>query len=60
MNEIGIAILRKVIFITLLLVTYLLVDRGMLHGFNTTEAIKDDPKAISVLLGLLAIAVALA
>jgi len=60
MNEIGIAILRKVIFIALLLVTYVVIDRGLLNNFNTAEVLKDDAKAISVLLGLFALAVALA
>jgi len=60
MNEIGVAILRKVIFILLLLLTYTVVDRKFLAGFNTPEVLKNDPKAIAVLLGLLSVAVALA
>jgi hypothetical protein len=59
MPEIGIAILRKVIFIIILILTYFVVDKGILHGFDTPKAIKDDPKAISLLLGLLGIAIAL-
>lgn len=60
MAEIGIALLRKVLFIALLLGTYLLVDRKLLPGFNTPEVIKHDPKAVAVLLAGLAIAVSLA
>jgi hypothetical protein len=60
MTEIGIAILRKVIFIGLLLLTYVVMDRGFLSGFSTPGVLKDDPKAIALLLGLLSVAVALA
>lgn len=60
MNEVAIAILRKGIFIVLLLGSYIVIDRLLLSGFDTPKAIKDDPKAISLLLGLLAIAVSLA
>jgi hypothetical protein len=60
MGEMSIAILRKLIFIGLLLLTYLLVDRLVLPGFNTPKVISGDPKAIAVLLGLLSVAVALA
>jgi hypothetical protein len=60
MELIGVAILRKVVFILLLLITYLVIDRGLLNGFDTPKVLADDPKAIGVLLGLLAVAVALA
>lgn len=60
MPEIGAAILRKVIFIALLFIAYLVMDRGFLRGFQTAKVLKDDPKAIAVLLGLLSVAVALA
>ena len=59
MGEIWIAILRKAIFIALLLLTYVLVDRTLLKGFHTGEVVKNDPKAIAVLLGLLSIAISL-
>ncbi|MGD0012921.1 MAG: hypothetical protein ABSD56_00635 [Bryobacteraceae bacterium] len=58
--EMGIAILRKVIFIVLLLISYEVIDRGFLGGFDTATVLKNDPKAIALLLGLLAVAVALA
>ena len=54
------AILRKLIFVALLLGTYELIDHALLRGFNTPEVLKDDPKAIALLLGMLAIAVAVA
>lgn len=54
------AVIRKLLFILVLLGTYLVFDRLLLRGFNTPEVLKDDPKAIAVLLGLLAVAVALA
>jgi hypothetical protein len=59
-HEVGIAVLRKVIFIALLLMTYAVVDRWILRGFDTAQEVRDDPKAIAVLLGLLSIAVAMA
>jgi hypothetical protein len=60
MEQIGIAVLRKLIFILLLLVAYLVIDRGLLHGFKTHELLKDDARAVALLLGLLGLAVALA
>lgn len=60
MSDIYVAILRKVIFILLLLGTYVVVDRTLLPGFHTPEVLKDDAKAIALLLGLLSLAVALA
>ena len=59
MNEILTAIGRKVIFIILLLVTYWIVDHTLLNGFDTAMEIKNDPKAIALLLGLLSISIAL-
>ncbi len=59
MTEIALAVLRKAVFIGLLYITYRLIDRFELGGFNTPEVLKDDPKAIAVLLGLLSVAVAL-
>ena len=58
--DILVAILRKLIFIALLLGTYELIDRFLLKAFDTAQVIKDDPKAIALLLGLLACAIALA
>jgi hypothetical protein len=60
MDQIGIAVLRKVVFILLLLVTYLIIDRGLLHGFKTHELLKDNAVAVALLLGLLGLAVAFA
>lgn len=53
------AIARKEIFVVLLLLTYSVVDGLFLRGFKTPEVLKDDPKAIALLLGLLSVAVAL-
>ena len=59
MELILLAMGRKVMCVALLLITYFLVDRFMLNKFNTAEAIQYDPKAISLLLGLLAVAIAI-
>jgi hypothetical protein len=60
MDQIAIAVLRKLIFIVLLLVTYLVIDRVFLHGFKTHELLKDNAVAVALLLGLLGLAVAFA
>jgi hypothetical protein len=60
MNEIAIAIMRKVIFIALILITHYGVDRFLLNGFDTAKELKGNAIAIALLLGLLAVAVALA
>lgn len=60
MDMMTIALLRKALFLAMLLGAYLFVDRRLLRRFDTAEAIKDDPKAIALLLGLLAVAAALA
>ncbi len=57
--EIIVAIARKGLFILLLLIAYFLFDRFELKGFKTREVLRNDPKAIALLLGLLAVAVAL-
>jgi hypothetical protein len=54
------AIARKLIFVVLLFGSYEIFDHFMLHGFSTPEVLKNDAKAIALLLGLLAVAVALA
>jgi hypothetical protein len=54
------AILRKCVFIALLLAAYEIIDHVFLRGFKTPEVLADDPKAIALLLGMLAVAVALA
>lgn len=54
------AILRKFIFVVLLFAAYEIFDRFILTGFHTPEVLKDDAKAIALLLGLLAVAIALA
>jgi hypothetical protein len=58
--EVLTAIIRKVMFIGLLGVTYKLADRYILAGFETVEVLKTNAVAIALLLGLLAIAAALA
>jgi len=58
-TQMGIALLRKALFAAELLTIYIIVDRWIFQVFNTPERIKDAPIAIALLLGLLAIAVAL-
>ena len=60
MGEIETAVLRKLAFMILLLVGYLVVDRWILTGFRTPEVLRTDAKAIAHLLGMLALAFALA
>lgn len=60
MDQLLIAVYRKLVFIAILLLSYLLLDRGVLHGFSTPEVLKHDPKAIALLLGMLSLAVAIA
>jgi len=52
------AVLRKAIFALMLIAFYLLFDRAVLRGFNTVEVLRNDPKAIAVLLAGFALAVA--
>jgi len=54
-----VALVRKGLFGLVLLAFYLFFDRGVLRGFSTAEVIKNDPKAIAMLLGSFAIAAAL-
>jgi uncharacterized membrane protein YjfL (UPF0719 family) len=54
------AVARKAIFAVMLLVFYLFFDRVIMRGFDTSEVLKDDPKAIATLLAGFAVAVALA
>lgn len=54
-----IAIVRKLIFAVFVVGGLILFDKFYLTGFNTWEAIKDDPKAIAILLGLLALSISL-
>ena len=54
------ALVRGLMFIGMELGAIYLIDRVFLKGFNTVEEIKGDPKAIALLLGLLAVALALA
>ena len=59
MNDILVALLRKGLFAVLLFMVYFAFDRIEMKGFSTREVLKDDPKAIALLFGLLAVAVAL-
>lgn len=59
MNEILIAMSRKMIFVLLLWISYKLFDKFELKGFDTCELLKQDSKAVALLLGLLSIAIAL-
>ncbi len=50
---------RKAMTILLMFVAYFFFDRFELKNFKTREILKNDPKAVALLLGLLAIAIAL-
>lgn len=58
--DILLAILRKVIFMILFFVGYRIIDVKYFRAFDTDEIIKDNPIAIAILLGLFALALALA
>jgi len=60
MDEMWMAILRKLIFMALLYVAFVTFDRRFLAGFKTSEVLKNDPKAIAVLGAGVAVAFALA
>ncbi len=55
-----IAILRKVIFMALLFGAYKAIDNFYFKSFDTDVVIKENPIAVSILLGLFAIALAFA
>jgi uncharacterized membrane protein YjfL (UPF0719 family) len=55
-----VALLRKALFLGMLFVAYFLFDRVVLSDFDTGKVIQNDPKAVGILLGALAIAAALA
>lgn len=54
------AILRKIIFMALLFGGYKIIDNYYFRAFDTDEIIKENPVAISILLGLFFVALALA
>jgi hypothetical protein len=54
------AVLRKVIFMSIIVGAWLAFDKYYLVTFDTWEVLKNDPKACAILLGLLAVAFALA
>ena len=58
--DILLAILRKILVMALVFAGWRLFDYFYCKGFDTDEVLKDDPKAIALLLGLFAIAMALA
>ena len=51
---------RKIIFIGLFFLAYRMIDIFYFKSFDTDVAIKDDPIAISILLGSFTIALAFA
>jgi len=59
-TDIIIAILRKVIFMALLFGGYKIIDNRYFKAFDTDEVIKENPIAVSILLGMFFIALALA
>jgi uncharacterized membrane protein YjfL (UPF0719 family) len=60
METILIAILRKLIFAVVIIGGFIAIDKFYLTGFNTWEVIKDDPKAVAILLGFIVLALAFA
>lgn len=54
------AVIRKLIFMLLLFVSYVVFDSTILRGFDTREVLKDDPKALAILLAGFCIALAYA
>ena len=54
------AIARKVIFMALLFGAYKFIDNFYFKAFDTDVVIKENPIAISILLGLFAVALAFA
>jgi hypothetical protein len=55
-----IAILRKLIFMGMLFGVFRLIDIFYLKAFDTDEVIKDDPKAIAIIIAGIALALAFA
>lgn len=60
MEDVLLAIGRKVIFAVLVVVGFILFDKFYLKGFKTWEVIKDNALAIAILLGCFIIALAFA
>ena len=60
MDAILVAILRKAIFIVMLVGTAYLIDKFHFTQFTTGTEMKNNPVAIAILYGLSSIAVALA
>lgn len=54
------AIARKILFMALLFGAYKVIDNYYFKAFDTDVVIKENPIAISILLGLFAIALAFA
>jgi len=54
------AIGRKIIFMALLFGAYKVIDNYYFRAFDTDEVLKENPIAISILLGLFAVALAFA
>jgi hypothetical protein len=52
-------IARKLSVCAILFAGFVLLDRGPLRSFHTAEVLKDDPKAVAILLGSWALAIAL-
>jgi hypothetical protein len=49
-EDVLLAIGRKVVFAVLVVGGFILFDKYYLKGFNTWEVLKNDPKAIAILL----------
>ena len=59
-TDIIIAILRKIVFVALLWGCFKVIDNFYFKAFDTDEVIKENPIAVSILLGMFFIALALA
>ena len=54
------ALVRKVLFLTLIFGAFKFADNYYFKAFDTDEAIKNDPQAIAILLGAVIIGLAFA
>lgn len=50
-------LLHKATVIAFQFAGYMILDRVLLRGFNTAEVLKNDPKAIAILLGAFSLSV---
>lgn len=60
MEELIVALLRKVLVMVLFFGGWIAFDKFYLATFDTVEVLKGDPKAVALLLGLMSVAFSLA